>query len=238
MPDIRRELHALGFRAPRGGIVSHNTVTRALARIGRPIVPAPRPVKYRMRENTRARFEATETFRTPAYSFLPLLDYRPDWFTGCGFDPSAGDGRMIREIIRRGNPGPHFVNDIREEEADALADCGTVTIGDYLADPAPPSADFLITNPPFSKAVQFVEKARQHIAGPILILQSIGWQTTAKRSLWLRQAGLAHVLNLPRRPKWEVDSGVFKKTNVWDYAWFVFLPDHVGPPTMDWLIEG
>jgi transcriptional regulator with XRE-family HTH domain len=184
------------------------------------------------------RLTRTETYRTPSYSFTPLLDYRPDWFSGRGCDPSAGDGRMLREIAARGNDGPHWANDLREEEEAlmrrALPSSATITVGDYLAVADPPQADFLMTNPPFTLAMDFVQKARSHIRGPICILQSVAWQGTKKRSKQLREAGLAYVLNLPRRPKWEVDAGV-AHSNIWDFAWFVFLPGYHQLPQMDWL---
>lgn len=119
----------------------------------------------------------------------------------------------------------------------ALLHCGQATTGDYLTMNDPPACDFMVTNPPFTKAMEFVERARHHISGPICILQSIRWQGTQKRSEWLRNAGLALVLNLPRRPQWEVDSGDVVKNNVMDFAWYIFLPGHRGRPEMDWLVE-
>lgn len=185
-------------------------------------------------QNVRARHAKFETFRTPDYSYKPLFDYRPEWFEGIGFDPSAGDGRMLAEVMKRGNAGPHHLNDIREEERPALELIGHTTIGDYLK-MEPPVVDFMITNPPFTKSVDFVVKARTHVKGPICILQSISWQGTQKRSDWLRKSGLAYVLNLPVRPKWEVDGAASAPSNIWDFAWFVFLPDYKELPRMDWL---
>ena len=165
-----------------------------------------------------------------------MLDYEPGWFTGRGFDPSAGDGRMIRTLIERGNAGPHFLNEIREDERlalEALPNC-SVTIGDYVTMEAPPVADFLLTNPPFTLAQAFVEKARQHVTGPICILQSLAWQGSRGRRQWFTAAGLAKVLILPDRPRWEVDSGR-PPMNLYDYGWFVFMPGWTSPPTLEWL---
>ena len=187
--------------------------------------------------NMRSRHEKFETFRTPDYCFAELYSYRPEWFSGSGFDPSAGDGRMLRHVIEQGNVGPHYANDIREEELATLSAIPnmTATVGDYLEMTDLPDVDFLVTNPPFTKAVEFVQKAQTHVSGPICILQSIAWQTTRKRSDWLRGSGLAYVLNITKRPKWEVDSGGKAPSNIWDFAWFVFLPGHTDRPIMDWL---
>lgn len=238
--EMATALNEAGHRASRGGPVTHNTVTRALARAGQevPIMSRPKkPMKSKSRKSIRARATRYEVFRTPEYAYTSLFDYRPEWFTGRGFDPASGDGRMIREIIRRGNSGPHFVNDIRDEELAALIDCGEATIGDYLAMGDPPACNFMVTNPPFTTAVEFVQKARTHVSGPICILQSTRWQGTQRRSEWLRSAGLAYVLNLPRRPQWEVDSGDIVKNNIMDFAWYIFLPGYDGLPSMDWLTD-
>jgi hypothetical protein len=177
-----------------------------------------------------------EMFRTPASAFLPLLDYRPEWFQGSGFDPSAGDGRMLGEVIRRGNVGPHHLNDVRQSEIAKMAELLGVaaTCLDYLVAENLPCADFMITNTPVKVAQQFVTKAKSHIDGPICVLQPISWQATAKRSVWLREAGLAYVLNLMRRPSWEID-GSANVPNACDFAWFVFLPDQSAPTVMDWI---
>lgn len=187
--------------------------------------------------NIRSRAKAYETFRTPAHAYEVLFDYRPEWFDGCGCDPSAGDGRMFAELDRRGHGGPWYLNDVREEELPRLASVpnAVATIGDYLALANPPEADFMLTNPPFSRSVEFVDKARTHISGPICILQSIAWQGTQRRSEWLRKSGLAWVLNLSKRPRWEMDDGGKAPSNIWDFAWYVFLPGHRGLPRMDWL---
>lgn len=186
--------------------------------------------------NIRAHHHKHELYRTPAYSFTPLLDYCPEWFTGSMFDPCAGDGRMVAEVIRRGNTSHHHVGDIRQEEQaalDALTNT-SVRMGDYLSMDDLPEADCFITNPPFSLSADIVKRARTHIRGPICILQSVQWQSTQRRSMWLKRSNLAFVLNLSRRPKWQVDTGVVH-SNIWDFAWFVFLPGYDGRPVMDWI---
>lgn len=202
----------------------------------------PNLVKAGILRNIRSTLDSrklTQTYRTPPHAYQKLLDFRPDWFEGVGFDPSSGDGRMILEIITRGNRNRHIVNDVRTGEYAQLhrtfADHDVVIhLGDYLDMQAPPSADFLITNPPFSLAQQFVEKARDHITGPICVLQSIAWQATEARSRWFKTSNLAFVLNIAKRPRFEVDVGR-APNNIWDYAWFVFIPDHDTGVTMDWL---
>ncbi|WOB78479.1 hypothetical protein [Brevundimonas nasdae] len=181
------------------------------------------------------RHRELQVYRTPMEAFTPLLDYRPEWFAGRGFDPSAGDGRMIEEIVKRGNAGPHYLNEIRPEEWPKLARVGEVTIGDYRALDNPPEADFLVTNPPFRETDDFLAKARTHIKGPIILLQQAAWATTAKRATRLRGQGLAFILHLTKRPKWEMDGGAEPPGRFYGFSWFVFLPDYTGPVVTDWL---
>ena len=178
---------------------------------------------------------AAEVYRTPREAFTPLMDYRPDWFEGVGFDPSAGDGRMIAEVVRRGNAGPHHLVELRPEEWPSLARLGEVTITDYLSinDPAP--ADFLITNPPFSLTDQFIERARTHVRGPIMILQQTAWCQAKARSKRLKDAGLSHILQLRTRPRWEMDHGAKPPGRFYGFAWFVFQPGYSGDVITDWL---
>lgn len=170
-----------------------------------------------------------EVFRTPNYSVQPLLDYFKSYsFEGEGYDPSAGDGRMMR-LIHHMNPTASFhMNDIRpEEEADmrAVPNTKTVTIGDYLAQTNLPQVDWWITNPPFTLTTEFVDKATTHTSGPIFVLQSMQFLGAKKRLDWFKKSGLTHVLQLVRRPIWEIDGGVKSPNNVFNYVWMVFQPN-------------
>jgi hypothetical protein len=186
-----------------------------------------------------------ELFRTPRYAFEPLLDFRRGWFGGDLIDPSAGDGRMIALAVEKGLAGDHLVGDIAPTEsarwaADPHLESVEQFTGCYLSEYQPDRrfAAFL-TNPPFTKAQAFVDKAKTHVDGPICILQSVAWMGTQKRSRWLSQeSGLVYVLNLARRPKWEFDDGKGGASNIWDFAWYVFCADYKGNrPEVGWLFD-
>lgn len=182
-----------------------------------------------------AAHRAAEVYRTPRSAFTPLMNYRPDWFEGVGFDPSAGDGRMISEVVQRGNAGPHHLVEVRPEEWPKLARLGEVTIADYLSIEEPAPADFLVTNPPFSLTDRFIEKAQTHVRGPIMMLQQSAWCQSKARSKRLKGAGLSHILHLRDRPQWEMDHGVEPPGRFFGFSWFVFQPGHTGPVITDWL---
>ena len=191
----------------------------------------------RLRNINRSRANEHEVFRTPANTFEAILDHCPELFQGVGFDPSAGDGRMLAEIVRRGNVECQHANEIRPEERPALElalPSAVITIEDYLSMKRPPFADFLITNPPFTLSRKFVDKAHKHIAGPICILQSLAWLGSGERSRWWPSSGLESVYILSKRPKWELDIGA-GTNNHYDYAWYVFQPGHRVPPAIEWI---
>lgn len=185
-----------------------------------------------------------ELFRTPRYAFEPLFDYSPEWFQGSLIDPSAGDGRMVALAVERGNTSPHLLGDIAEVERGRWDEDPHLVgvdqfVGCYLTQySADRRFDTLITNPPFTKAQAFVDKARTHVDGHICILQSVAWMGTQKRSRWLKDgSGLRWVLNLARRPRWEFDDGKHGASNIWDFAWYVFEPGYTGRPEVDWLFD-
>lgn len=187
--------------------------------------------------------KSRELFRTPRYSFEPLFDYAPEWFAGDLLDPSAGDGRMIELAIARGNNGKHCLVDIACEEQERWRRNPRLSgveqhVIDYLSFHPIRRFGALLTNPPFTKAMDFVNHAMTHVDGPICILQSVAWMGTQKRSRWLsEQSGLRWVLNLARRPKWEFDDGKGGASNIWDFAWYVFEPGYTGSPQVDWLFD-
>ncbi len=185
-----------------------------------------------------------ELFRTPRYAFEPLFDYAPEWFSGTIIDPSAGDGRMVALAVERGNTRLHLVGDISPDErarwaANPLLADVEQYVGDYLTEfRTEDMFDTLITNPPFTKAQAFVERAKEHVDGHICILQSVAWMGTQKRSRWLQNgSGLRWVLNLARRPRWEFDDNGGGASNIWDFAWYIFEPGYTGRPEVDWLFD-
>lgn len=200
--------------------------------------------------NIRSRLKRHELFRTPDYAYKPLLDYS-NWFDrGPVLDPAAGDGRMIAEIVRRGNDADHCLIDVREEEKDAWRDDPLLywsdkRIGSFVEKEEEKIAALEIsgrysaalTNPPFTLAQPFVQRLTQLVDGKVAILQSVAWIGTQKRSRWLKEEShLEMVLQLARRPKWEGDSGIKLPSNIWDFAWYIFDREFVGRPTINWLL--
>jgi hypothetical protein len=183
-----------------------------------------------------------EVFRSPLFVYKCLYDNYPNLIKGDVLDPSAGDGRMILELINRGNNNKHMLCDIREEEITTWKNIPSFInaefkIGNFLEIESFRKFDSIITNPPFTLTVPFIEHGMKWLKdnGNIAILQRSNWLGTYKRSQWLKQSGLRYVLVIPKRPIWEID-GRDNRSDTYEYFWFIFQKGYTGLPEVDWLL--
>lgn len=199
---------------------------------------------HRTRVNHPQTVANKETFRTPMYVWDGLLDQFPAYFTGRVLDASAGDGRLIGAILDRGNHKRHRMYDIRPEERQTWRRNGLFAeldgqcyIKDFLLTRPRPRYDALVTNPPFSIAVPFVEHGLKWVKadGHVLILHRLNWLGTFRRSQWLKQMPLKEVLVIAKRPTWEVDSRPNNSSDTYEYAFFVFQKGYLDAPTVNWI---
>lgn len=81
-------------------------------------------------------------------------------------EPSAGNGNVC-EVVKRLYPSKVITAlEIREEEMDNLSQCADeVIIGDFLKLDTDVRYDIIIGNPPYSKALEFVEKSLELLSG-------------------------------------------------------------------------
>lgn len=139
------------------------------------------------------------------------------------FDPCAGDGAIIRAVNSM-RPHPTWMaNEIRPECVNSLLDTGAVRVtrSDFLEDHVPwPKADVIITNPPYSLAVEFIEKSIFKIrANVIAMLLRLNFLASADRiELW-KTIGIPDIFVLPNRPDFSGGGG-----DACEYAWFVWHP--------------
>lgn len=185
-----------------------------------------------------------ETFRTPRRVYCELFDYAHKfWGNAQTFDPSAGDGRMIAELVRRGNNRRHAIADIRKSEKatwsrNKLLVNTRKCSGNFLEYSMPTVYDAMLTNPPFSLSREFVTHALKFVRndGVVCILQKLQWLGTQKRSEWLKHYScLYKVLVIPYRICWEIDTRPDNKADNVEYAWYVFKKGYIGESKIDWL---
>jgi hypothetical protein len=161
-------------------------------------------------------------------------------------EPCAGDGAIIRAVqgffidsarAEDGKPsgpvGPAWIAiEKRSACRRALKKFPNVSasIGDFLkfkpdngfpvGENGVPELDLLITNPPFSLAMEFIEHSRKIFPGTLLcFLLRLNFLESQKRSAFF-QTAMPDVYVLPRRPSFTNDGGV----DATGYCWVVFRP--------------
>lgn len=179
-------------------------------------------------------------------------DFYPTWpqatralctverFDGPIWEPACGDGAMVRELERAGHRV--IATDLidRGQEAGGWGEGGR----DFLME-WQPLAPHIVTNPPFTEAQDFVDRALMLTApertgsdgGKVVMFLRLAFLAGQKRGLWWPGTPLARVWVMSRRVPMqrgrlatEEDSG-----GVLDFAWYVWEHGHQGPPALHWL---
>lgn len=157
-----------------------------------------------------------EFFPTPAWVVHRLLEAVPLHRMRSLLDPCVG-GNAIPEAIRSFGYSPMFepptwtTLDIRDTGyADRVCDYTTAdltALGKYQA---------AVFNPPFTKALQFVQQALWH-CGMVVMLQKLNWLASDERQKWLQANPPDAQYVLPNRADFDGRGG-----DSCDYAWFVW----------------
>lgn len=129
------------------------------------------------------------------------------------WDPACGDGAMVRAILSAGYIC--FGTDIvpqgsyeHDEPIDFLK-------GNMYA------AQWIITNPPFSKSVEFIRKAASMRVPFAFLLKTQYWHSASRLPLF-REIRPTDVLPLTWRPDFKGNS----RTGLMDFVWVVWDANH------------
>lgn len=113
-------------------------------------------------------------------------------------EPSAGNGAIVDELRAFGFPS----ESIEAVELDPKrADASGARCADFLTVEPDPRFELVITNPPFSLAMEFAKHALQFLrpGGTLALLLRLNWLGSEDRSEWLR-ANTPSVYVLSKRP--------------------------------------
>ena len=137
-------------------------------------------------------------YPTPTEAILPILD-RILWErVGLAFEPCRGDGAIY---------------DLVCERAVATDWCELSEGRDYLASHCE-DVDLIITNPPFSLAMEFLKKSL-HESGTVVYLLRLNFLGSQKRRLFWQTCKPTHLYVLSKRPSFTGHG-----TDATEYAWF------------------
>lgn len=134
-------------------------------------------------------------------------------------DPCAGDGR-IGQVVK--TMYPHMEIDqveIRKEEKAGLKKYGNVFIGDFLNFTTDKDYNTIMTNPPFSLAVEIIEHCFEIATEntEIIMLLKLSFLESKDRFNFWQEYPVSKLFCLRDRPRF-----INNKTDFAAYAWFVW----------------
>lgn len=137
-----------------------------------------------------------DRYITPYYTVRSLLNNFDQQIAGSSFcEPCRGDGAIFNQIFA-------------ETKVFAEIEEGI----DFLTTPLP--ADYAITNPPFSLAMEFLEKSLRECRSVYYLLR-LNFLGSVKRKAFWNANPPSHVLVLSKRPSFTGHG-----TDSVEYAWF------------------
>lgn len=186
--------------------------------------------------------QVNDLYETPGWltqAILPHLEQllrttrKPfDWADGSVqvLEPACGKLAIASEIQRQWSGVRLYVSDLVAGSGAGYSWPST----DFLRVTPNPVFDLIITNPPFSLALEFVQQAmhwRRDSNSIVAMLLRLNWLGSQQRAPWLRQHTPA-VYVTPRRPAFSTNKQGKVGTDSADYAWMVWPPAGVLPTVL------
>jgi len=169
---------------------------------------------------------ANDYYPTPSWCVDRLLEEvnlpytYPLRSVGRWLEPAAGDGAIIRAVNAGLGTTPTWtaieLQDRFKTDLEASVDPSRVYIESFLDAPLNKDYDVIITNPPFSKALEFIKKSIKLEPEYVCMLLRLNFMGSGERSDFLRQY-TPDIYVLPNRPSFNG-----KGTDSIEYAWFVW----------------
>ena len=168
---------------------------------------------------------ANDFYRTPEAGTRRLL--AKERFPGTVWEPACGDGAMSRVLQEVGSKV------ISSDVADYGFRCRRI---DFLTDRPAFKFDHIVTNPPFTHTLEFVQRALSYRPRKVAMLARLAWLEAKSRREFFEASGLSRVwvyagrINVVRNGD---DYG--GKPGMVAYAWYVWERGHEGPPSLGWI---
>lgn len=158
-------------------------------------------------------------YQTPSWCVHRLIE-RLDLPVGTWLEPCAGDGAIVRAVNEKIGGIEWVTNDLRKRK-------GIAHNLDYLANAHGNTFrgfSVLITNPPFSLAMEFITAALANASSEATVAMLLRLNFLAsetRRNFFAANGWMPDVYVLPNRPSFTDDG----KTDATEYAWFVWPED-------------
>lgn len=164
----------------------------------------------------------SDFYATPletVYSFLDAYDGIKS--SDSILEPSAGDGAIIKALRNRGYENHIDAVELREEERyNLIGYADRVHIGNFLTAEGLGPYDVVIGNPPYSIALEFIEKSLEVVrpGGRVIMLLRTNFLESKARFQFWKDNPLSGLYCLHKRP-----SFTGKGTDATSYSWFVWV---------------
>lgn len=171
-----------------------------------------------------------EFYKTPVEATRSLIAIEGRSLPQMIWEPACGDGAMVFPLVESG----------RTVFASDIVDRGFGHVLDFMTAEHHPVSPCraVVTNPPFSLAQEFVDKAFSlpNIHYVALLLR-LAWLESARRKEWFASNPPARIHVSSRRlPMMHREGYEGKKsTSTLAHAWFIWLRGHDGPPQLRWF---
>lgn len=163
----------------------------------------------------------SDFYPTPVETIQNFMDvYAPNGFYGAILDPGAGSGNISKVVGEYSPDGYIVASELREEEETHLRTVAEeVYIGDFLKYNPGREFDYIIANPPFSLAKEFIEHCFEISPNSIKIflLRTAFLESKARNEFWAMHP-LDKLYVMSARPSFTND-GV---TDATSYSWFIW----------------
>jgi len=163
-------------------------------------------------------------YPTPSFALLPLLEI--ERFDGSILEPCCGEGHISNVLIENG-----YNVTSRDLYNRGYGETGV----DFLFMPAHKSFDNVITNPPYTLALEFCEAALLVANKKVAMLMKINFLEGVKRKKFFEKAPLKTVYVFSKRITLTKPEYEGKNKGFITYAWFVFEHGYKGKPQIDFI---
>lgn len=173
-----------------------------------------------------------ELYETPPEATYALIEHErlPQRL----WEPAAGRGAIVRVLRAAG----HSVlsTDLHNHPGAEPWDVDQTGLNFLKPMKNLPEIDAIVTNPPFSKAQEFVDRSLQYAPMCCMLLRLV-FLESERRHQWFKQVGLQRVhifsqrLPMMHRDGWTGP----RSTSTTAFAWFIFNRDCKRLPTINWI---
>ena len=176
-------------------------------------------------------------YQTPVSAIEPLLPYINFTKVKSFYEPCAGDGNILDSVLR-----PMYFADHNCKDSFSEITTGSDYFKDDVVGRFNGKVDLIVTNPPFSQAIQFLQKSLLE-ANTVIYLLRLNFLAAKSRKEFFEQHKPDYIFVLSKRPcfvwvcstkgcsrKYPVDykercvcgGRVKPGTDATEYAWFVW----------------